>query len=81
MSQFLRALCTLASFAALTLHVSADYPNPLINQRADPHIHKHTDGYYYFMGTVPEYDRLVLRSRCKVCGGRVSTDATARTAL
>lgn len=38
-----------------------DYPNPLIRQRADPHVLRHTDGYYYFMGTVPEYDRLELR--------------------
>jgi GH43 family beta-xylosidase len=38
-----------------------DYPNPLIRQRADPHILRHNDGFYYFMGTVPEYDRLILR--------------------
>jgi GH43 family beta-xylosidase len=37
------------------------FPNPLIRQRADPHVTRHTDGYYYFMGTVPEYDRLELR--------------------
>ena len=37
------------------------WPNPLIPQRADPHLTHHTDGYYYFMGTVPEYDRLELR--------------------
>src|SRR6218665_3677637 len=36
-------------------------PNPLIKQRADPHVYRHSDGYYYFMGTVPEYDRLELR--------------------
>ena len=36
-------------------------PNPLIRQRADPFIARHTDGFYYFMGTVPEYDRLELR--------------------
>ncbi|MBN1887973.1 MAG: family 43 glycosylhydrolase [Thermoflexales bacterium] len=35
--------------------------NPLIQQRADPYIYRHTDGYYYFTATVPEYDRLVLR--------------------
>ncbi|MBI2513906.1 MAG: family 43 glycosylhydrolase [Opitutae bacterium] len=39
----------------------AHYANPLIEQRADPHIFRHTDGWYYFMGTVPEYDRLELR--------------------
>src|SRR5580692_991872 len=35
--------------------------NPVIRQRADPDIYRHTDGYYYFMATVPEYDRLELR--------------------
>ncbi len=37
------------------------YTNPLIEQRADPLIYKHTDGYYYFTASVPEYDRIVLR--------------------
>ena len=41
--------------------------NPLVQQRADPHVLRHTDGYYYFMGTVPEYDRLELR-RAKTLG-------------
>lgn len=38
-----------------------EYPNPLVEQRADPFIHKHTDGFYYFTGSYPEYDRIVLR--------------------
>jgi len=38
-----------------------NYPSPLIEQRADPFIHKHTDGYYYFTGSYPDYDRIVLR--------------------
>ncbi|WP_235600031.1 family 43 glycosylhydrolase [Alkalihalobacillus trypoxylicola] len=38
-----------------------DYPNPLIEQRADPYIYKHSDGYYYFTGSYPSYDRIVLR--------------------
>lgn len=37
------------------------FTNPLALQRADPHILKHTDGYYYLTATVPEYDRIVLR--------------------
>lgn len=37
------------------------YPNPLIAQRADPHIVRAGDGWYYFTATVPEYDRLELR--------------------
>jgi len=35
--------------------------NPLIEQRADPWIYRHTDGYYYFTATAPEYDRIILR--------------------
>lgn len=34
---------------------------PLILQRADPCIRRHTDGWYYFTGSVPEYDRIELR--------------------
>lgn len=35
--------------------------DPIVLQRADPFIHKHTDGYYYFTGSVPTYDRIELR--------------------
>ncbi|MGL1959597.1 MAG: hypothetical protein OCD00_20145 [Colwellia sp.] len=28
--------------------------NPLVEQRADPWVYKHSDGYYYFTGSVPE---------------------------
>lgn len=38
-----------------------EYKNPLIEQRADPWVYKHTDGYYYFTGSVPTYDRIELR--------------------
>lgn len=37
------------------------YQNPLVSQRADPWIYKHTDGVYYFTGSVPEYDRIEIR--------------------
>ena len=36
------------------------WPNPFIEQRADPYILFH-EGYYYFIASVPEYDRLALR--------------------
>ncbi|MFW5979166.1 MAG: family 43 glycosylhydrolase [Halanaerobium sp.] len=38
-----------------------NYPEPLIEQRADPYIYQHSDGYYYFTGSYPAYDRIVLR--------------------
>ena len=45
---------------------------PLIEQRADPFIYKHTDGFYYFTASVPTYDRIELR--------RVKTIAELATA-
>jgi len=47
-----------------------DLPNPLIEQRADPFIYKHTDGYYYFTGSVPQYDRIELRRSATLAGLR-----------
>lgn len=40
---------------------SSEYTNPLILQRADPWVYRHTDGYYYFTASVPEFDRLEIR--------------------
>ncbi|MEU2894494.1 glycoside hydrolase family 43 protein [Streptomyces sp. NPDC001273] len=40
---------------------AAPYANPLVRNRADPHITRHTDGFYYFTATAPEYDRIILR--------------------
>lgn len=34
---------------------------PLIEQRADPYVYRHTDGYYYFTASVPAYDKIILR--------------------
>ncbi len=44
------------------------FPNPLVQQRADPWVSKHSDGYYYFSATAPEYDRIELR-RSKTISG------------
>nr|WP_157059986.1 family 43 glycosylhydrolase [Saccharibacillus kuerlensis] len=45
----------------MTMDVLKTYANPLIEQRADPFIYKHDDGFYYFTASVPEYDRIELR--------------------
>ncbi|MEW9856639.1 family 43 glycosylhydrolase [Novosphingobium sp. M1R2S20] len=42
--------------------------NPLVRQRADAQIFLHEDGYYYMTGSVPEYDRLVLRRARTLAG-------------
>ena len=40
------------NFMSKELH----YNNPIVLQRADPYVYRHTDGYYYFTGSVPAYD-------------------------
>jgi GH43 family beta-xylosidase len=42
--------------------------NPLIRNRADAQVFRHTDGWYYMTGSVPEYDRLVLRRSRTLAG-------------
>lgn len=49
------------------------WTNPLIPQRADPHVILHTDGYYYLTATAPEYDRIELR-RAKTIGGLATAE-------
>lgn len=49
------------------------YVNPLVRNRADPHIHRHTDGRYYFTATAPEYDRIILR-RSRTIRGIATAD-------
>jgi GH43 family beta-xylosidase len=41
---------------------------PLIRQRADPFIFRHTDGFYYFTASVPAYDRIELRRSPTIAG-------------
>jgi GH43 family beta-xylosidase len=42
--------------------------NPLIEQRADPFITRPVGGMYYFTGSVPEYDRIVVRGANTIAG-------------
>ncbi|WP_345830535.1 family 43 glycosylhydrolase [Erwinia sp. HDF1-3R] len=43
------------------------WPNPLIEQRADPFI-LHVDNTWYFIASVPEYDRLEIRRASTLTG-------------
>ncbi len=47
---------------------SLQITNPLILERADPSIYRHTDGYYYFTATVPAYDLIELRRAQSIQG-------------
>lgn len=51
-----------------------DYINPLVEQRADPWIHKDTDGSYYFIATSPKFDRIMLRSSKTINGLSSATE-------
>lgn len=52
------------------------YNQPLIEQRADPYVYRHTDGTYYFTASVPAYDRIVLRSADSIQGLRTAEEVT-----
>lgn len=39
----------------------AIYRNPIVLERADPWVYKHSDGYYYFTGSVPGYQEIEVR--------------------
>ena len=47
--------------------------NPLVRQRADAQVFRNDDGNYYLTGSVPEYDRLVLR-RSKTLAGLATAE-------
>jgi len=47
------------------------WPNPFIEQRADPYILRHEDD-YYFVASVPEYDRLEIRRASTLEGLRTA---------
>lgn len=67
-----------ALLAATDLAFSAenDPPliNPLVRQRADAQVFRHDDGWYYMTGSVPEYDRLVLRRSRTLAGLSVAPE-------
>ncbi|WP_050183793.1 glycoside hydrolase family 43 protein [Domibacillus robiginosus] len=52
------------------------YNNPLLLKQADPFIHKHTDGFYYFIASAPEFDRIDLRRAETIDGLREAEAVT-----
>jgi len=59
-----------------TASPAVSYYNTLVNQRADPHIVKHTDGWYYFTATVPEFDKIILRRAQTIAGLTAAPETT-----
>ena len=50
--------------------VNQTLQTPLIEQRADPFIRKHDDGFYYFTASVPAYNGIELRRARTIAGLR-----------
>ncbi|MFI9827562.1 family 43 glycosylhydrolase [Streptomyces sp. NPDC051913] len=73
------ALGTAPAQAAAPDSPAVTYTNPIAEKRADPHIFKHTDGYYYFTATVPEYHRIVLRRATTIQGLNTASEVTIWT--
>lgn len=75
----LKILCALAACAISEMAPLAAaepelaWTNPLVPQRADPHIFLHKDGYYYLAATVPRYDSIELR-RAKTIAGLATAE-------
>ncbi len=61
-------VAVLPAFAQRRRGVGTGIVNPLVKNRADAQVFRHSDGWYYLTGSVPEYDRLVLR-RARTIGG------------
>lgn len=53
------------------------FHNPILEQRADPWIYLHTDGYYYLTATVPDWDRVELRRARTINGLREADSVVA----
>ncbi|KAL2261341.1 hypothetical protein VTK26DRAFT_4360 [Humicola hyalothermophila] len=81
-NRFLAAVPLLAAaWSALAPTAAAgspavSYNNTLIEQRADPHITKHSDGWYYFTATVPAFDRIVIRRAQTIQGLAAAAETT-----
>jgi len=73
---FLAGAAAIAAGPALARRIPRPaIANPLVRQRADAQIFRHTDGWYYMTGSVPEYDRLVLRRSRTLAGLSTAPEA------
>lgn len=52
------------------IEISVATSEPLVLQRADPWIHRHHDGRYFFIATAPEFDRIEISQASTIAGIR-----------
>jgi GH43 family beta-xylosidase len=65
---FLGGAAALAAPPSLAAPPGRRIVNPLVRQRADAQVFRHSDGWYYLTGSVPEYDRVALRRSKTIAG-------------
>lgn len=62
-------VCLLISIQLNSQDLNKTYfDNPLASQRADPFVTKTEEGIYHFIATVPDYDRIEIRSASSING-------------
>lgn len=74
-----KAGLSLILFASFQVAHAETFNNPIIEQRADPWVYKHTDSNYYFTASVPDYDRIILRKASTIGGLSNAQEITAWT--
>jgi GH43 family beta-xylosidase len=62
-----------ATFRLISPPTAPGWNNPIVPQRADPHVTLQPGGTYYFTASVPEYNRIELR-RAKSLGGLTTAE-------
>ena len=72
---FLAGAAATAAMPAFAQKKAPTIVNPLVRNRADAQVFRHTDGWYYLTGSVPEYDRLVLRRSRTIAGLSTAKEA------
>lgn len=65
---FLAGAAAASATPAFSRDTAPTIVNPVVRQRADAQVFRHSDGWYYLTGSVPEYDRLVLRRSRTLAG-------------
>lgn len=67
-------LCLLGAWSLSAQKLKKNqFDNPLALQRADPFVTKAADGFYYFIATAPEYDRIEIRKSKTINGIKSAT--------
>lgn len=73
MKYFFAVTLLLSLFSADKVY-SQSFDNPIAEQRADPWVYRADNGIYYFVATVPEYDRIIMRESKTIDGIKTAAE-------